>query len=71
MRIETDLTRCCGSGNCVLIAPAIFDQSQDDGTVVVLDAEPSAEQARAVLEAARVCPTQAIIVAEVPAADPA
>lgn len=65
MRIMTDPTRCCGSGNCVLIAPEVFDQCDDDGTVLVLDAEPPAEHARAVLEAARVCPTRAITVAEV------
>jgi ferredoxin len=71
MRIKTDLTRCCGSGNCVLIAPTIFDQSEADGTVVVLDTEPSAEYTPAVLEAVRVCPTQAITVAEVPATESA
>lgn len=64
MRITIDRTRCCGSGNCVLIAPQVFDQCEADGTVLVLDAQPPAEHARAVLEAVRVCPTQAITVAE-------
>jgi ferredoxin len=71
VRITTDLTRCCGSGNCVLIAPAVFDQSQADGTVLVLDAEPQAEHASAVIEAARVCPTQAITVSQARTAEPA
>ncbi len=70
MRIMTDLTRCCGSGNCVLIAPMVFDQSEADGTVLVLDAEPPAEHSRAVLEAVRVCPTQAITAAEFPRPSP-
>ena len=41
MRIVADLTRCVGAGQCVLTEPKLFDQSLDDGTVIVLDENPS------------------------------
>ncbi|MFI9802964.1 ferredoxin [Streptomyces sp. NPDC052301] len=60
MRIEIDKDLCCGAGTCVLAAPAVFDQNDDDGTVVLLDAAPGAGQRAAVEEAAARCPTAAI-----------
>jgi ferredoxin len=62
MRIEADTTKCCGSGMCVLTDPEVFDQSEDDGTVVVLDTEPAAEHHAAAREAASLCPAGAISV---------
>jgi ferredoxin len=35
VNISTDTTRCVSAGNCVLTAPAIFDQ--DDAGVVLVD----------------------------------
>jgi ferredoxin len=64
MKIEADATKCCGSGMCVLTDPAVFDQSEDDGTVIVLVAEPSAEHHAAAREAAALCPAGAITVHE-------
>ncbi|ATW51256.1 ferredoxin [Streptomyces xantholiticus] len=63
MRIETDKDLCCGAGTCVLAAPAVFDQNDEDGTVILLDATPGAEQRAAVKEAAERCPTAAIRIA--------
>ncbi|MEU5537864.1 ferredoxin [Streptomyces sp. NPDC020362] len=60
MRIEIDEDLCCGAGTCVLAAPAVFDQNDDDGTVILLHATPGAEQRAAVEEAAERCPTAAI-----------
>lgn len=54
--------KCCASGNCVLIVPEVFDQAEDDGTVVLLEAEPAPGLHRAVTEAADVCPVSAITV---------
>lgn len=64
MRIITDLDKCCGNGICVMDAPAVFDQNDDDGTVIVLAPEPAAELHDAVRDAARHCPTEAITVEE-------
>ncbi len=57
-----DLPRCVGAGVCALAAPAVFDQNDDDGTVVVLDPNPPAEQDEAVREAAARCPAAVIAV---------
>ncbi|MBB4920931.1 ferredoxin [Streptosporangium saharense] len=40
----------------------MFDQSEEDGTVVLLDAEPPAGQRAAVQRAERLCPSGAISV---------
>ncbi|MFI6579153.1 ferredoxin [Nocardiopsis sp. NPDC050513] len=45
-----------GAGRCALIAPEVFDQREEDGVVVLLDAEPEASLSPAVHESAQVCP---------------
>ncbi|HEY0451674.1 ferredoxin [Actinophytocola sp.] len=60
MRVVTDTARCVGAGQCVLTEPAVFDQSEDDGTVVVLVEHVEGEQLAAVEEAVDMCPSQAI-----------
>lgn len=60
MRITIDEEKCCGAGQCVLVAPEIFDQRDEDGVVILLEAEPPAEQHAAAREAAAVCPAAAI-----------
>ncbi len=60
MKITVDEARCCGAGQCVLIAPEVFDQRDEDGVVALLDPEPAADRHAAVREAAAVCPTAAI-----------
>ncbi|MEU4579872.1 ferredoxin [Nonomuraea sp. ATR24] len=60
MKVIVDEDKCCGAGQCVLIAPEVFDQRDDDGIAVVLQAEPGADQHDAVREAAAVCPGAAI-----------
>jgi ferredoxin len=64
MKIVADTTRCVGAGQCVLTEPRLFDQSPYDGTVIVLDDNPPPELGRAAHDAARVCPSQALSVAE-------
>ncbi|MET7640788.1 ferredoxin [Streptomyces sp. NPDC005438] len=64
MRISVDEEKCCGAGQCVMIAPEVFDQRDEDGIVVLLDTEPGAEQAPAVRESAEVCPAAAIHLSE-------
>ncbi|PRY44653.1 ferredoxin [Umezawaea tangerina] len=60
MKLIADVGRCVGAGQCVLTEPDVFDQSEDDGTVVVLVDEPEGDQLEHVREAVRVCPSQAI-----------
>lgn len=63
MRVIIDEEACVGAGQCVLTAADVFDQ-RDDGVAVLLQEEPSAAAAEAVVEAAALCPTQAIQVLE-------
>jgi ferredoxin len=57
---STEVDLCVGGGMCVMAAPAVFSQDEDDGLVVVLDDNPPAEEHEAVREAARLCPAMAI-----------
>ncbi|MGI5472211.1 ferredoxin [Streptomyces sp. CA-132043] len=56
MRIDVDRERCVGSGACVHARPDLFDQSERDGRVVLLAAEPAGE----VGPVTEVCPVAAI-----------
>ncbi len=64
MRVVTDPARCVGAGQCVLTEPAVFDQSDDDGTVVLLKEHVEGEEQVNVEEAAEMCPSQAITLAK-------
>jgi ferredoxin len=63
MRVRVDENKCCGAGQCVLVAPQVFDQ-RDDGIVRLLNEAPPKELHAAVREAADVCPGAAIMVEE-------
>ncbi|MGV4988444.1 ferredoxin [Streptomyces sp. NPDC001709] len=63
MKIVADTEKCVGAGQCVRIAPELFDQGEDDGVVVVLDAEPEDALLSAAGEAVDLCPAQALSVA--------
>ena len=54
---------CVGAGLCVLSCPDVFEQSEEDGLVVLLVETPSPVFSRQVLAAARTCPSLAIQVA--------
>ncbi|NRQ37305.1 ferredoxin [Nonomuraea sp. NN258] len=60
MRVHVDQDRCCGAGQCVLLAPEVFDQRDDDGIVLLLTPEPAPDRHAAVREAAAMCPGAAI-----------
>jgi ferredoxin len=64
MKVTVDKDKCCGAGTCVLVAPEVFDQGEDDGIVILLDAEPSEHLHATVREAASVCPAAAIQLSE-------
>jgi ferredoxin len=59
VRISLERDKCITSGQCVLVAPQVFDQD-DDGLVELLDESPGPELAEGVREAARLCPAQLI-----------
>ncbi|KEI45889.1 ferredoxin [Saccharopolyspora rectivirgula] len=64
MKVSVDEEKCCGAGQCVMIAPEVFDQRDEDGVVVLLDAQPDAGLHDQVREAASVCPAAAIALSE-------
>jgi ferredoxin len=64
MKIEIDQDKCVAAGQCVLAAFDVFDQRDDDGIVVLLDAAPPEAQYEAVREAAQLCPALAITLRE-------
>ncbi|MED7925511.1 ferredoxin [Nonomuraea sp. LP-02] len=60
MEIKADTTVCIGAGMCALTAPELFDQSEDEGTVLVLRREVPAEMEDVVRRAVTLCPSGAI-----------
>lgn len=60
MRIKVDRNLCIGAGRCMASAPAIFDQSQDDGLVLLLLPMVDALHWEQVLAAVNGCPSGAI-----------
>ena len=60
MKVTVDQNICAASGNCVMTAPEVFDQRDDDGVVVLLNANPPAEQAEGARRASALCPALAI-----------
>lgn len=64
MKVIADRDKCVSAGNCVAHAPAVFDQDEDDGSVILLDEDPSPDQFDDVRQAAAACPAMAIRVEE-------
>jgi ferredoxin len=64
MRIVADTSRCVGAGQCVLTEPAVFDQSEEDGTVIVLVEKPEDEQLERARQAVHICPSGALSLQE-------
>lgn len=64
MRVEVDDSRCYAVGNCALYAPTVFDQNDDDGRVVLLDAMPPERVHAQVREAAARCPAAVVVLHE-------
>ncbi|MFD7224519.1 ferredoxin [Streptomyces sp. NPDC059892] len=64
MRVELDEPKCVAAGQCVVVAPEVFDQRDEDGVAVVLEEHPAAEFLDGVREAVAVCPAAAIRLVE-------
>lgn len=65
-RVIADAEVCIGAGNCVSSAPAIFDLDEE-GSVVVRQAEVTGDQAVLAEEAADNCPSFAITIERISA----
>lgn len=64
MKINADTDVCIGAGQCVLAAEQYFDQNDEDGTVVVLNAEPDEADRSKVEDAVATCPSGALSLTE-------
>ena len=60
MRITANRDVCVSGGMCVLTAPEVFDQDEEDGLVTVLAPDPPEELRERVIEAVRLCPSRAL-----------
>ena len=59
MRVEADRNLCISAGNCVMSAPAVFDQDDDGIVMVLVEDVPEGEVAHA-RDAVKLCPAEAL-----------
>ncbi|MFD7403744.1 ferredoxin [Streptomyces sp. NPDC059866] len=59
-RVTVDRDLCCGSGNCVVTAPEVFDQDDTEGLVTLRITQPPADLQESVELAVQLCPVGAI-----------
>lgn len=64
MEVQVDRGRCVASGLCMVHVPEVFDQSDEDGKVVLNTPVPAAAQVHAVRAVAARCPNHAITLAD-------
>ncbi|MET0713627.1 ferredoxin [Mycetocola miduiensis] len=60
MKVIADTEVCVAAGVCVAIAPAVFDQDDEVGKVILLNPTPGAEDYDAVRDAVLSCPSAAL-----------
>jgi ferredoxin len=60
MRVIVDLDACAAHGDCVVVAPEIFDLGEDDEVVTLLQAEPPDHLRSKAQAAVDACPMAAI-----------
>ncbi len=64
IRVAVDRSRCVGAGQCVRVAPDVFDQDEAEGLVVLVAEHPESHVVEYVRQAALLCPAQAIRIEE-------
>jgi ferredoxin len=64
MHVSINESRCIAAGQCVLNAPEVFDQREDDGIVEILNENPEAGAYASVRLAVRLCPADVITLEE-------
>jgi ferredoxin len=60
IKVAVDRSRCVGAGQCVRVAPDVFDQDEAEGLVLLVAEHPEPEIVEYVRKAALLCPAQAI-----------
>lgn len=60
-RVETDRTRCIGSGTCAFAVPEVFDVDASGKVVVVGEPVVGDERVRLAVEG---CPTDALVLTD-------
>ncbi|MFF2852032.1 ferredoxin [Streptomyces sp. NPDC058001] len=64
MLVELDVPKCVASGQCVMAAPDVFAQRDDDGVAILLEEHPADDILDGVREAVAICPAAAIRLVE-------
>ncbi|MFI5528207.1 ferredoxin [Kitasatospora sp. NPDC051853] len=59
-RMVLDRDRCTGAGQCVRTDPGLFEQSEEDGLVLVLGTATDQERLASWRAATEVCPSRAL-----------
>lgn len=59
-KLTVDRSVCIASGQCVMSAPEVFTQDEDEGLVELLTDRIGAAEEEAAVQAARHCPSGAI-----------
>jgi ferredoxin len=60
VKVVVDFDACAAHGDCVVVAPEIFDLGEDDEVVTLLQAEPSDDLRPNAQAAVDACPMAAI-----------
>ena len=63
-KVVADTTKCMGNGVCVMTAPRVFTQGEDDGLVQVIRPFPDAEDWEALERAVNSCPSGTLRIVE-------
>lgn len=63
-KVVADTTKCLGNGLCVMTAPRVFTQNEDDGLVQVIRPVPEAGDWEAVERAVNACPSGTLRIVE-------
>ncbi len=61
MKVVVDFAKCTGLGICESLAPDFFEVN-DEGDLVLLKEDISAEEMQSVEEAVSGCPTEALLI---------
>lgn len=64
MHLEIDETLCSGCGQCVMEAPELFDQRDEDGVAFLLRQPESSTDEADATRAKAACPADAIVSGE-------
>jgi ferredoxin len=64
MKVHVDRARCIGAGVCVVNAPRVFDQGDDDGLVILRTEHPDPADAPDARKVADICPAKAVWISE-------